>query len=55
MSSDTSGPWVLMQNTGAPAQMTMVVCTFPATGLTKEEASGRYTGSTQNAGRKCAR
>ena len=45
MSSNTSGPWVLMQNTGAPAQMTMVVCTFPAAGLTEEEANERYTGS----------
>jgi len=43
MSSNTSGPWVLMQNTGAPVQMTMVVCTFPAAGLTEEEANDRYT------------
>ena len=45
MSSNTSGPWVLMQNTGAPVQMTMVVCAFPAAGLTEEEANERYTDS----------
>lgn len=45
MSSNKSGPWVLMQNTGAPVQMTMVVCTFPAAGLTEEEANDRYTDS----------
>lgn len=37
------GPWVLMRNTGTPVQMTVVVCTFPATGLTEEEAKDRYT------------
>ena len=45
MSSNTTGPWVLMQNTGAPVQMAMVVCTFPAAGLTEEEVNERYTDS----------
>ena len=42
MSRNVKGPWVLAMNNGQPTAMARTIASFPAAGLTTEEACERY-------------